>query len=176
MNEELRCYTFTNWMLSPIQQGIQPGHAAMELVNKYMIAEGWQNGFAEQVSEWIANHKTIVCINGGDAWGVKDWRALFEAGYKIGKNDLPYAEFYENEQSLDGSLTSVAVILPARIFDAAAMMRRERYDDTVSVTWDHILNELRVGWTDKDGTVHAHTFNSWERELMNKLNGAQLAR
>ena len=101
MTEELRCYTFTNFMLSPIQQGIQSGHAAMELVNKYVFVTGWQNGFAEQVSDWVGNHKTIVCLNAGNAWGVKDWRALFEAGYKIGKNDFPYAEFYEDEESLD---------------------------------------------------------------------------
>ena len=51
---ELRCYTFTDFMLSSIQQGIQSGHAAMELVNKYMVHEGWQNGYAEQVADWVA--------------------------------------------------------------------------------------------------------------------------
>jgi len=177
MMEELRCYTFTNWMLRPIQQGIQPAHASMELFNKYLLNEGWQNGYAENVADWSQNHKTMICLNGGNAKGIREWLEFFNVGELNGHSALPFAPFYEDEQSLDGGLTSVAVILPARIFDGAAALRRAKYDDKVNVTWDHLLKELRLGWTDNDfdSQQFAYTYNEWERDLMNKLNGCQLA-
>ena len=175
MSEELRCYTFTDFMLREIQQGIQAGHASMELVNKYLIEEGWQNGYAETVADWVQNHKTIVCLNGGMYGDVCDWRAFFE----MHENPYPFADF-EEESHQGGNLTSVAVILPARIFNGAAALRRAKYDDKVHVTWDQLMCELRVGWVTDDGTPlgeqHMETYNEWERDLMNKLNGCQLAR
>lgn len=180
MTQELRCYTFTNFMLSSIQQGIQSGHAAMEIVNKYLLVTGWQNGYADVVTDWAANHKTIVCLNGGNADGVREWKGLLDVGMSTGAHTLPYAPFFEDEQSLDGNLTSVAVILPARIFEGASLLRQAKYKDDVHVTWDHMLKELRLGWTVDDGTPlgeqRTETYNEWEREFMNKLNGAQLAR
>lgn len=175
MTNELRCYTFTNFMLSSIQQGIQSGHAAMELVNKYMVSAGWQDGFAETVSRWIEEHKTIVCLNGGNAEDVREWKAFFDAGMQSNDCRFPYAPFFEDEQSLDGALTSVAVILPSRIFEGAAAFRRSKYDATISMTQDHLLDELRIGWTD-GATIHSYVYNKWERELLKRLNNAQLAR
>ena len=83
MQEELRCYTFTDFMYSSIQQGIQSGHAAVELFNKYLIEEGWQNGYAEVVQDWAANYKTMVCLNGGTFADVCDWLCFFEDGFVI---------------------------------------------------------------------------------------------
>lgn len=112
MNEITRCYTFTNFMLSPIQQGIQSGHAAMELVNKYCY-HGTRSREYEQVMEWVKYHKTIVCLNGGNYDGVCEWEKLFEDP----RNTFPFASFREDLQSLDGMLTSVAILLPERIYD-----------------------------------------------------------
>lgn len=178
MNEEIRCYTFTNFMLSPIQQGIQSGHASMELVNKYMVSDGWVDGYAIQVADWITKHKTIICLNGGNAKGIREWLELLNVGELNGHNKFPFAPFFEDEQSLDGSLTSVAVVLPARIFEGAAALRRVKYDEKVSVEWDYVLKELRLSWTDKDfdSQPHRHTYNQWERDLMLKLNSCDLAR
>ena len=177
VNEELRCYTFTNFMLSSIQQGIQSGHASMELVNKYMINDDpWGvDGAMDMVANWIANHKTIVCLNGGNAAGIREWKGFFDSGVQSGQNVYPYAGFFEDEQSLDGALTSVAVILPARIYETAALLRRARYDDKINVVWDYVRHELRVAWTDEKGTIRSKVFTQWERDLMEKLNTCQLA-
>ena len=171
MMEELRCYTFTDFSLREIQQGIQAGHAAIELFNKYLIQEGWQGGYADMINDWAANHKTMICLNGGMYGDVCEWLAFFE----MHENPYPFTGFVE-EPHQGGNLTSVAVILPARIFDTAARLRTAKYNDDVSVTWDHLMNELRVGWFDEQGVQHNDTFNEWERDLMNKLNGCQLAR
>jgi len=170
MREELRCYTWTDFMLSSIQQGIQSGHASMELVSKYMLVTGWQNGMAEYVGEWAQEHKTIICYNGGAYADVCETLRFFD----VDENPYPFAGFTE-EDVQGGNLTSVAVILPARIFNTAPMLRRAKYVDDISVTWDHLLEELRVGWVDEDGKQQTATFNAWERELMRKLNESRFA-
>ena len=144
MNEETRCYTFTHFMLSSIQQGIQSGHAATELSDKYMLAEGWQNGYAEELANWISNHKTIICLNGGNSKGLHDLYAFLN----LDTNPFPFVKFHEDEDSMEGILTSIAMILPARIFEGAARMRREKYDPQVTVTQDHLLEELRIAWVE----------------------------
>lgn len=170
MNNELRCYTFTNFMLSPIQQGIQSGHASMELVNKYMVHKGWIDGMAEQVADWIENHKRIICLNGGNADGIRDIKGFLD----VPENSFPVAGFYEDQQSLDGALTSVAVILPARIFDTASLMRRRELPPGVSYTFDRLLDEHRYAFDDDDG-IRIETFTPWEHELMGRLNQMRLA-
>lgn len=170
--QELRCYTFTDFMLSSIQQGIQSGHAAMELVNKYMVSEGWQNGYAEQVADWVANHKTIICKNGGAYADICDWLAFFEDGEASGSHTLPFTGFTE-EAAQGGNLTSVAVILPARIFVGAGLIKKP--SDDVTWAWDYKTKELRLGWADEDGIMRTETYNEWEHDLMKRLNGTRFA-
>lgn len=173
MNEELRCYTFTHFIVSSIQQGIQSGHASMELSNKYMLEEGWINGMAEQVAEWIKDHKTIICLNGGNSAGLHDLSQFLNDE----DNPFPYVEFYEDEQTAEGLMTSISTVLPARIFDGAARLRRQKYDSQISVTWDHLQEELRISWVDEvEEEAHTDTYSRWERDLMNRLNKMQLAR
>ena len=175
MKEELRCYTFTDFMVSPIQQGIQSGHAAMELVNKYLLEEGWQNGYAEVVADWVRNHKTIICLNGGRYEDVVDWLRFFEDGLVLQhQNDLPFAGFTE-EPAQGGNLTSVAVILPERIFNGATALREAKWNDEYVVVWDHILEELRITFDTKEAPLTL-TYNKWERDLMLRTNRLQLAR
>lgn len=172
MNEELRCYTFTNFILRPIQQGIQAGHAAMELVNKYMLEEGWQDGYAEQVAEWVKNHKTMICLNGGMNAGIEDIYAFLHDD----QNPFPYTPFYEDQQTAAGMLTSVAMILPARIFNGAAMLGRVRFDPQVTVTEDHLREEVRISWVDEiEDEARDEVYSLWEYELMQRLNKLRLA-
>ena len=173
MTEELRCYTFTHFIVSSIQQGIQSGHASMELVNKYMVREGWINGFAEQVTDWIENHKTIICLNGGNSASLKD---LLDFLFNP-QNPFPVTSFYEDEDTAEGLMTSVSIILPARIFDTAQLMRSRTLPDGVSYTHDKLLNEHRFSFSYVEGGVgRTETYSEWEYELMGRLNSTGLAR
>lgn len=173
MTEELRCYAFTHFIVSSIQQGIQSGHASMELVNKYMVREGWINGFAEQVNDWIKNHKTIICLNGGNSKGLADTLDFLQDK----RNPFAVTAFYEDEQTACGLMTSVAIILPARIFETAELMRRRTLPDGVSYTHDRLLNEHRFSFSHVEGGVgRTETYNEWEYELMVLLNSHGLAR
>jgi len=174
MQEELRCYTFSDFMLSSIQQGIQSGHAAVELFNKYLIEEGWQNGYAEVVQDWAANHKTMVCLNGGTYADVCDWLNFFENGLVDHENDFPFVGF-EEEEAQGGNLTSVAVILPERIFEGAKALREHKWNDSYVLVYDHLLKETRITFDAKTAPLTL-TYNEWERELMERLSRAPLAR
>ena len=170
MNEELRCYTFTHFILSPIQQGIQSGHASMELVNKYTVEVGWINRMAEQVLSWVGNHKTIICLNGGNSASLKGLYAFLDAD----ENPFPFVPFHEDEETAEGLLTSIATVLPARIFETASLLRK-RLPDGIGYTYDTLLEEHRFTF-EKDGDIRLETFSAWEYELMTRLSGCGLAR
>ena len=148
---EYRCYTFTHFMLSSIQQGIQSGHAAMELVNKYYNEEFTfkqdEDAF-DTVLTWIRNDKTIVCLNGGDSESMTEW-VQFLNTYK---NPFPWVTFHEDESSMEGILTSIALILPERIYGVD-------------------LEELYAMASFIPGK-----FTSWEWELVNRVKSTGLAR
>jgi len=145
----------------------------MELANKYMVREGWINGFAEQVADWIENHKTIICLNGGNSASLKD---LLDFLYNP-KNPFPVTSFYEDEDTAEGLMTSVAIILPARIFETASLMRSRTLPDGVSYSHDRLLNEHRFSWSHvPDGVGRTETYSEWEYELMGRLNSTGLAR
>lgn len=170
MNEELRCYTFTDFMLRPIQQGIQPGHAALELVNKYMLVTGWQNGHAETIADWIGNHKTLICLNGGMYGDVVETLEFLEGE----DNPFPFTGFVE-EANQGGNLTSVAVILPARIFETSGLFRRlHALPVGVEYVHDKRLHEHRFSFQEDNDWRH-ETFTEWEFELMHRLSKHRLA-
>lgn len=149
---EYRCYTFTHFMLSSIQQGIQSGHAAMELVNKYydnqnptyvVDEHNW-----EVVLDWIQNDKTIVCLNGGNSESMFEWEKFLNTY----ENPFPWVSFHEDESSMEGILTSIALILPARIYD-------------VDLEKLYSMASFVPG-----------QFTAWEWELVNRVKSTSLAR
>jgi len=168
MNEELRLYTFTNFYLSSIQQGIQSGHALGELM--LAASFGGIEG-SDMLYDWAENHKTMICLNGGDVDGVT---AIFDF-LNQPENPFPCAPFYESAGALGGILTSVAIVLPARIFNTAGLLRSRVLPTGITYTFDKFLNEHRFTFTEQD-TVRVDTFTPWEYELMQRLNGCGLAR
>lgn len=136
---ELRCYTFTLYQLSSIQQGIQAGHAAVELVNMH--------GTNAMVREWASKWKTLVLLNGGDLADLKETLFFFAQA----ANTLQWAVFYESQESLGNLPTSIAVVVPDRIFLAAEALRKAEPVD------------LRV-------------FSFWEQQFVERLRTTPLAR
>jgi hypothetical protein len=115
---ELRLYSFVNFYLSSIQQGIQTGHAAVDLVRKYTahgnpLRSDITSYHEHLVEQWADNYKTFIILNGGDSVGIANATSV------ISKNGVfPWVKFKESEGSLEGIQTSVAVVLPAYIFEA----------------------------------------------------------
>lgn len=103
----MRFYSAGNMYLSSIQQGIQAAHCVGEMAlrivgNKY-------------VSEWLTNHKTLICVNGGNNAALHEFLALANNEKNPG---YPVAHFHEDQDSMAGMLTCVGIIVPAKIYEA----------------------------------------------------------
>lgn len=153
----MRLYTFTNWYLSSIQQGIQAGHAAVELFVKYRDSDSIQHFF---LYNWAEYHKTFVCLNGGNNEGISEIFNLLSSD----DNDYPWAPFYEDEQSLSGILTSIAIVLPDSIYDTAAKIRSKE----LQIVDNNIV-------VDKEDLYYGE-LTDFQVSLIEKLNSCGLAR
>lgn len=147
---ELRLYTFVNFYLSQIQQGIQSAHIVSEL----MSFQGWPTpNQVDMVKDWAKDHKTIIVCNGGNNEGLGELMSLF----RDHRNKFPWTVFHEDEQSLCGALTAVGIVLPEQIFDA----RYERLDDE----WV---------WEDADSLI-TYTASTYEYWLLQLIKSKRLA-
>lgn len=168
----MRCYHFGNFYLSSIQQGIQAAHAQMELFVKYReeICVDYDNinpsieeyEYQQQVDDlydWAENHKTMVCLNGGNLQGLKDIELLFQTD----QNKFPWATFYEDEMSLGSLLTNVCIVLPEYIYENAAKIRNNECTIINNAIWDYSHN-------------HICSLSDFEVKLINLLNSCQLAK
>lgn len=107
---ELRMYMLTLYNISPIQQGIQSGHACMEYALKY-----WDN---EQFQDWAKNWKTWIILNGGTS-SKNNSPAVIGTMEKhiefLRSIDYPHAEFHEPD--LNYATTAVAFLVDERVFN-----------------------------------------------------------
>jgi len=103
---EYRLYTFINFYLSQIQQGIQSAHIVSELFTKYEN-NALMTGI---IKTWARSHKTIIVCNGGNSAGISEFSDVFQ------DSPYPYADFYEDMDSLGGVRTGIGIILPEAIF------------------------------------------------------------
>lgn len=166
----MRYYGFGNMYLSSLQQGLQNAHAIAEMFVKYQIS-----GTAEAASmyDWAENHKTMILLNAG--YG-KNIHALVER-FDHFENPYPWADFHEEEASLDGAITCVGIVLPEKIYESAAQLRKlpyrsrdevlQKIEETGEITW----------WDDVAGeqVKTTHQLSKWEFNFIQELNNYGLA-
>lgn len=115
MNKGLRLYTFVNFYLSSIQQGIQSAHVAVELFNEHKGKRGQATAL---LKDWAENHKTMIVLNGGMACDVSDG---FEGMTSFDVSRYPFAAFYEEPGAIHHSrkaITAWGIVLPPEVYDA----------------------------------------------------------
>lgn len=152
---ELRLYSFVNFYLSSIQQGIQTGHAAVDLIRHYANPA---NPHAAMVADWADNHKTFIVLNGGDYDGVREAHAICAAsGY-------PSYYFKESEGALGGLMTCAAVVLPETIFNAYKDPDAGRFATAPYYFWDGL-----------DGKSITYDLSHSAYQLIALLKGSRLA-
>jgi len=119
---EKRRYTFTNFMLRSIQQGVQADHAGDELTNKYVYADHAHEHSIKTrdfLKDWSLNHKTVIYLNGGFHGDMVSLDQLLSYNdLEFGGVILPWAKFHEDEYTLGGLLTSISIVLPEEIYNA----------------------------------------------------------
>lgn len=100
----MRFYAATNMYLSSIQHGIQAAHCVAEMI---------VHRSSHEVIDWAENHKTLICVNGGNNKSLSDFYDLVRY-----QHQFPVAKFHEDEASMGGMLTCVGIIVPKEIYEA----------------------------------------------------------
>lgn len=107
----MRLYSFVNYYLSPLQHGLQTAHCVSELSVRYNANSRERLVYRD----WAVNHKTIIICNGGNTAMLEDLHLrLVDHAHEF---ELPLTKFYEDEQSLNNALTSVALVVPPELYD-----------------------------------------------------------
>ena len=110
-----RMYGLVPYNISPIQQGIQFGHAVVE----YSIG---RYGTHDDYCKWSEEDKTFIILNGGTTNdNEENLGSLNIAVRRLEDICIPYATF--NEPDLGDQLTAVVFLVDERVFD------KEKYDD-----------------------------------------------
>jgi hypothetical protein len=113
----LRCYHFCNVYLSSIQHGIQSAHAQTEMFVKYNTRSKQKT----KLFQWAMLHKTMICLNGGNN---QDMLSIFNM-LDGSDNPYPWACFYEDDESLNGLLTNIAIVVPFDVYNTAEELRKD---------------------------------------------------
>jgi len=107
----MRLYSFVNYYLSPLQHGLQTAHCVSDMSGRYTMSDRRGDAYLA----WAASHKTIIICNGGNVAMLEDLHTrLTDFADEF---NLPLVKFYEDEQSLNNALTSVAIIVPEKFYD-----------------------------------------------------------
>ena len=142
-NRELRMYGLVPYNISPIQQGIQFGHAVVEYGQ--MIKKSNKSTHVSRYNDWADNWKTFMILNGGTSnHSVNRYHdseeefvgtmesnllALKEAGVLIG-------EFYEPD--LNDMLSAIVFVVPEEVFN------KKDYPDFEDWVIEHYGGLLKV--------------------------------
>lgn len=101
-----RMYGLTPYNLSPIQQGIQFGHAVVEYGLKYFNNPDYQS--------WAWYDKTFIILNGGTT-NIEKPGSLNAHEYQIEAHGIRHANFFEED--LGDQLTAVVFLVDDRVWD-----------------------------------------------------------
>ncbi len=103
-----RMYGLVPYNISPIQQGIQFGHAVVEYGLEYFETEEYQ--------EWARRDKTFIILNGGTTNNKPmHLGSLNEHYFEFTDRGIKIGEFHEPD--LGDQLTAVVFLVDDRVFD-----------------------------------------------------------
>ena len=135
-NLEYRMYGLVPYNLSPIQQGIQFGHAVVEY--------GLHNYTDESYQRWANNDKTFIILNGGTTNDQKvnngiPHGTLNQHIDELMLHNVKYSKF--REPDLQNAVTAVVFLVDERVWD------REKYPDFEYHKWDgHDYDSRYESW------------------------------
>jgi len=179
----LRFYTFVNFYLSSLQQGLQSGHCIHELFLKYRPEDSDDtNEFApapksskeeERVYDWAEYHKTMIILNGGAHEDILAKYEFLENNAAELSFPAPYDAFCEDQYSLGGLMTCVGIVVPEEIFDAVNYR-------TAQTAYPNAINVLGSVFDDyffiKDGVFKHYKSGTSDHAFISLLKSCPLAR
>lgn len=127
---EYRMYGLVPYNLSPIQQGIQFGHAVVEYQQNIKNLPPHEDTY----NKWAKKDKTFIILNGGTTnINPEKFGSLNQSLATLYFNGILTSEFYEPD--LGDQLTAVVFLVDERVFN------RELYPDFVSTPYAWSSNE-----------------------------------
>ena len=114
--ENYRFYSFTNMYLSSMQKGIQTAHAVSEMSVDYQCYSGDPSPGFLIYNVWAESDKTINVLDGGNQATLNKLYTDLTSVIDIYNFQYPVVKFHEDEQSLNGALTCVGIILPEDVY------------------------------------------------------------
>jgi hypothetical protein len=133
-----RMYGLVPYNISPIQQGIQFGHAVVEYSLQY--------GDTEDYKEWAKNHKTFIILNGGststnsNSPGTLNQHAS-KLRMKVGLKKT--SVFYEPD--LGDQLTAVVFLADERVWDKELYPDPDKIDSPFQEDWTESYSKKELG-------------------------------
>ena len=120
---ELRMYGLVPYNISPIQQGIQFGHAVVEYGQKMKYLGEHNQLLNTQYNDWADNWKTFIILNGGTSnhsvnrySDTEEFFGSMENNLKsLEDNDVEIGTFYEPD--LNDMLSGIVFIVDERVFN-----------------------------------------------------------
>ena len=162
-NNNLRLYTFVNFYLSSIQQGIQSAHVATSLTSKY---RGKRNAASKLLQQYEDDGITLICLNGGAAIDVHLSYETYNRAFGA-KSVYPFAKFEEEPGAIhphSKAITAWGIVLPESVYNARPVEAFPSITGFSTVPQD-IVQEYDI-W--KEGSAEHH--------LCQLLQGKSLAR
>lgn len=137
---ELRMYGLVPYNCSPIQQGIQFGHAVVDYGQTIKGLPPYQTLYNEWADDW----KTFIILNGGTTnTNPNRLGTLNKHLQTLRDNNIVCQDFYEPD--LGDQLTAVVFIIDERVFN------KEKYPDFEldSMSWQNEENYIK--WVETIG-------------------------
>ena len=136
-NREYRMYGLVPYNLSPIQQGIQFGHAVVEYGLEFFDTQEYQ--------EWARRDKTFIILNGGTTNDNNMRLGTLQQNYfELTDRGIKVGEFHEPD--LGDQMTAVVFLVDDRVFD--------------KVNWPDYNGTFYV-----DGTPEATEYYNWKMKF-----------
>lgn len=108
----LRAYVLLHTYFKSLLNGVQGGHACVELSFKYEP----ETMEAQMYRQWSRQDKTLIFLDGGVSLHL---HGIFGQLQSLGEDSrMPWAHFNEDAATLEGMLTAVVVVLPESIVKA----------------------------------------------------------
>lgn len=164
----MRFYSFVNYYLSDMQRGIQSFHAGHKMSVTY-DADSIQDNYYR---DWAKNHQTVVVLNGGNS---KTLQELFDFLEELKNSGMqfPFVKFHEDEQSLNGALTSVGMVLEEEIYSTSM---QSRWDNELRQKLEKQANPVAKKSKKSSGKTSVKKLEKqWKARLMLKLARYDLA-
>ena len=121
---ELRMYGIVPYNISPIQQGIQFGHAVVEYGQKMKYLGEHNQSLNTQYNDWADNWKTFIILNGGTSnHSINRYHQTDEPFVGsmesnlvlLEQNNIEINTFYEPD--LNDMLSAIVFIVDERVFN-----------------------------------------------------------